>query len=336
MLLLGVVLSVISARDHAPQPADLRPLVGAVDSVGMTVTDLDRSVDFYSRVLSFVKVSDAEVSGQAWEHLEGMVGLRIRIVRMRLGDEFVEFTQYLAPKGRPIPIDSHSNDRWFQHIAIITSDMDRAYLRLRQNKVQHASSGPQLLPEYIKSAAGIRAFYFEDPDAHPLEILQFPPEKGNPKWHQVTDRLFLGIDHTAIVVGDTGDSLTFYRDTLGFTVAGESENYGPEQEHLNNVFGARLHITSLRAAQGPGIELLEYVAPQGGRPMPHDEHSNDLVHHQTRLIVADIDDAARRLLRGRYALISSGIVVVPNDELGFHIGLLVRDPDGHPMELVEK
>lgn len=336
MLLLGIALSVISAQDHAPQPADLRPLVGAVDSVGMTVTDVDRSVDFYSRVLSFVKVSDAEVSGQAWEHLEGMFGLRIRIVRMRLGDEFVEFTQYLAPKGRPIPIDSHSNDRWFQHIAIITSDMDRAYLRLRQNSVQHASSAPQLLPEYIKSAAGIRAFYFEDPDAHPLEILQFPPDKGNPKWHQVTDRLFLGIDHTAIVVGDTGDSLTFYRDTLGFTVAGESENYGPEQEHLNNVFGARLHITSLRAALGPGIELLEYVAPQGGRPMPRDEHSNDLVHHQTRLIVADIHDAARRILRGRYALISSGIVVVPKDELGFHIGLLVRDPDGHPMELVEK
>jgi catechol 2,3-dioxygenase-like lactoylglutathione lyase family enzyme len=69
--------------------------------------------------------------------------------------------------------------------------------------------------------------------------------------------MFLGIDHTAIVVGNTDASLSFYRDMLGLRVAGESENYGTEQEHLNNVFGAQLRITSLRAAAGPGIELLE-------------------------------------------------------------------------------
>jgi len=34
-----------------------------------------------------------------------------------------------------------------------------------------------------------------------------------------------------------------YCDILGFAVAGGSENYGPEQEHLNNVFGAWLRIT---------------------------------------------------------------------------------------------
>jgi catechol 2,3-dioxygenase-like lactoylglutathione lyase family enzyme len=325
----------VTAPSQAADPLAI-PLVRSVEAVGMTVSDMDRSIDFYSRVLSFEKVSDVEVDGIAYEHLEGLFGLRMRVVQMRLGEESIELSEFLAPKGRPIPADSRNNDRWFQHIAIITSDLYRAYKWLRQNKVQHASSGPQLLPEYIKPAAGVRAFYFEDPDRHPLEILEFPPDKGDPKWHRVTDRLLLGIDHTAIVVDDTDASLNFYRDTLGFRVAGESENYGPEQEHLNNVFGARLHITSLRAAQGPGIELLEYVAPRGGRAMPHDECSNDLVHHQTRLSVADIDDAARRLLRGRYALISSGIVVVPNHELGFHMGLLVRDPDGHPMELVEK
>ena len=66
------------------------------------------------------------------------------------------------------------------------------------------------------------------------------------------------------------------------------------------------------------------------------EHSNDLVHHQTRLIAADIADLARRLSRARYVLISPGIVAIPKAELGFHAGLLVRDPDGHPMELVEQ
>src|ERR1051325_922185 len=130
----------------------------------------------------------------------------MRVVRMRLGDESIELTEYLTPRGRPVPIDSHSNDRWFQHIAIIVSDMDRAYQWLRQHKVEHASTGPQLLPEWNKKAAGIRAFYFKDPDGHPLEILQFPPDKGLAKWHKPSDRLFLGIDHTAIVVGNTDAS----------------------------------------------------------------------------------------------------------------------------------
>ncbi|MGH7410521.1 MAG: VOC family protein, partial [Candidatus Methylomirabilis sp.] len=80
--------------------------------------------------------------------------------------------------------------RWFQHIAIIVADMDRAYRVLRQDKVQHASSGPQRLPDWNKNAAGIRAFYFKDPDGHALEILQFPPDKGDPKWHRPTDKPF--------------------------------------------------------------------------------------------------------------------------------------------------
>jgi catechol 2,3-dioxygenase-like lactoylglutathione lyase family enzyme len=225
------------------------PLVEQVGAIGMTVSDMDASIEFYSKVLSFEKVSDVELSGEDYERLEGVFGLRMRVAKMRLGDEFIELTEYLAPKGRPVPVDSRSNDRWFQHIAIITSDMDKAYTLLRQNKVEHASTGPQRLPDWNKNAGGIKAFYFRDPDKHWLEILQFPEGKGDAKW-QRKDRLFLGIDHTAIVVGNTDASLKFYRDVLGLRIAGTSENYGTEQEHLNNVFGARLRITSLRAGNG--------------------------------------------------------------------------------------
>jgi len=230
------------------QFAALAEVVSRVDTIGLTVSDMDRSVDFYSRVLDFKKVSDNEVAGAEYEHLEGVFGARARIVKMKLGDESIELTEYLAPKGRPFPVDSRSNDRWFQHMAIIVSEMNAAYERLRSHRVQYASSGPQRLPDSNVSAAGIEAFYFRDPDDHYLEILHFPPGKGDRKWHEAHSNLFLGIDHTAIVVQDTEKSLIFYRDLLGFKVAGESENYGIEQEQLNNVFGARLRITSLRAA----------------------------------------------------------------------------------------
>jgi catechol 2,3-dioxygenase-like lactoylglutathione lyase family enzyme len=307
----------------------------AVAMVGLTVSDMDRSIAFYTSVLDFQKVSDDEVAGSAYEELEGVFGVRMRVVRLRLGDEYLQLVEFLAPRGRPAPVDARSNDRWFQHVAIIVSDMHSAYARLRRLKVQQASTGPQLLPKTIPGAAGIRAFYFRDPDGHPLEVLQFPPDKGNPKWHTPSDRLFLGIDHTAIVVSDTRASLAFYRDVLGFRVAGESVNFGTEQEHLNNVQGARLHITALRAPAGPGIEFLEYLNPRDGRPYPADERANDLVHWQTTVSVPDAGAAAAALRRGRFRLISPAPVELPDTALGFHRGILVRDPDGHVIQLVE-
>ena len=281
-----IALTAILALAAINAAAQRDPGVRGVDSIAITVSDMDRAVDFYSHVLTFQKISDVEVAGEDVEHLSGVFGVRIRVVRMKLGDESIELDEYLAPKGRPIPVDSRSNDRWFQHIAIIVSDMDKAYAWLRQNKVEHASSGPQLLPAWNKNAGGISAFYFKDPDGHPVETLHFPADKGAEKWHRPSDKLFLGIDHTAIVVSDTDASVKFYRDLLGMHIAGESENYGTEQEHLNNVFGAHLRITALRGADGPGIELLEYLAetakasfPTVGYPEPLIRaHENAVLH----------------------------------------------------------
>jgi catechol 2,3-dioxygenase-like lactoylglutathione lyase family enzyme len=331
ILALLALLAVPQARTQQA-PA----LIEGVDAIGITVSDMDRAVAFYSNVLTFEKVSDTEVAGENFEHLEGVFGLRMRVVRMRLGDEFIELTEYLAPKGRPIPVDSRSNDRWFQHIAIIVSDMDKAYAWLRQNKVEYASTEPQRLPDWNKNAAGISAFYFKDPDGHPVEVLQFPPDKGLEKWHRHTDKIFLGIDHTAIVVWDTDASIRFYRDLLGMHVAGESENYGTEQEHLNNVFGAHLRITALRGASGPGIELLNYLAPRDGRPYPGDEHANDIVHRQTIVSTRSADAAARQLQTSHVNFVSSGVVANQTGQLGFNKSFVVRDPDGHAVELEEK
>src|SRR6266404_4870599 len=281
-LIAGGTRSCVSSAHAAPAP-----LVRAVGCVALTVSDADRSLNLYSSVLGFTKVAEVEQSGESVDQLAGVFGARTRTLRVQLGRECLDVTEYLAPRGRAVPEDSCSNDRWFQHIAIVVSDMDRAYAVLRRARVEHASTGPQRLPDWNPNAGGIRAFYFRDPDRHVLEVLQFPAGKGEARWHEV-DRLFLGIDHTAIVVGDTEASLRFYRDALGLRAAGASENWGTEQEHLNNVFGARLRITTLRASSGPGIELLEYLTPRDGRPFPADARANDLVHWHTTLFTAEL------------------------------------------------
>ena len=340
---LSLVLVLLSSIAVSPWPSPAwseqqtdKTMVKAVDTIGMTVSDMDRSIDFYTNVLPFEKVSDVEVWGSEYEQLQGIFGIRMRVVRLKLGDQFIELTEYLTPKGRPVPIESRSNDKWFQHIAIVVNDMDNAYEHLRKHKVQHASTAPQRLPDWNKAAAGIKAFYFKDPDGHNLEIIFFPPGKGDPKWQVPPGKLFMGIDHTAIVVSDTAQSLKFYRDIMGTKVKGDSENYGTEQEHLNNVFGAHLQITGLRSPMGPGIEFLEYISPGDGRPIPVDERANDIMHWETTLVVDDLDDAVKQIREGDYKFVSSGVVEVPENKLGFRKGVLVRDPDGHVIRIVEK
>jgi catechol 2,3-dioxygenase-like lactoylglutathione lyase family enzyme len=268
----------------AAAQAYAEPAIDAVDRIVIPVSELGRSASFYIGALSFEPVDGAEPPGMA----------------LRLGEETIELIPHT---GRPLPRDSRSNDRWFQHLAIVVSDVDRAYAIVLQQGAAPISAGIQELPAWNPNAGGIRAVYLRDPDGHPLELIQFPPGKGDPRW-QRNDRLFLGIDHSAIAVRDTETSLAFYRGRLGLRVAGTSENWGVEQERLSAVPGAHVRITSLHAPAGPGIEFLHYLTPTDGRPAPPDTTAGDL---WSEVIVMRLDGDRR-----------SGIL---------------RDPDGHVLLL---
>ena len=331
---LGFALLILSGVFATPAWA-AEPVVHAVLSVGFTVSDMDRSVAFYRDVLTFKTVSDVEVDGPEYDRLYGVFGARARVVRMRLGEQHIDLTQFLAPPDvRPIPVPSYSNDLWFQHVAIVVRDMDDAWAHLRTFHVKQISARPQTIPVTNPAAAGIKAIKFRDPDGHNLELLWFPSGKGHPDWHKAGTGVFLGIDHTAMTVRSTQNSLKFYRDLLGLSVVGSTLNMGTEQEHLDGLPGARAHVTGLAPETSPpGMEFLEYELPTAGRPFPIDSHPTDLWHWQTMLVVGDLEGTAAALAPSAPS-ISRGIVTLPDGALGFSKGLLVRDPDGHALALV--
>lgn len=343
----GLYLLTHSAGAHPLTPPSVQafaagnePLISGVEGVGITVKDLDTSLRFYQTVLGCEFVSQREEAGDAIEHLTGVFGVRTRTAVLHLGSEVIELTDYLAPEGKVIPQDAQSNDQAFQHIAIVVRNMDTAYEVLRQHNVQHISPGPQTLPSWNTNAGGIKAFYFRDPDGHSLELIWFPEGKGDPKWQAIakskTEGLFLGIDHTAIVVSSTDQSLAFYRDTLGMKVVGASENYGVEQERLNNVFGAHLRITALRAERGIGVEFLEYLSPATGRDAALYSASNDLWHYHTILTTHSLEaitkaidlQNAQSITQSKPQWISS--IAVDPDGVGVQpMQRMARDGDRH-------
>ena len=310
--------------------------VKAVGAIGITVSNMERSLHFYTTVLGFKKVNDTELYGEPYEQLEGVFGLRMRVVRLQLGDEFIDLTDYITSGGRNIPEDAKSNDLAFQHIAIVVSDMDKAYAVLRKKMLMQVSTGPQTIPPSNKAAAGVKAFYFHDPDMHNLELIYFPKGKGQPKWQTSKGKLFMGIDHTAIAVTNTDNSLHFYENLLGIERKGDSWNMGTEQAHLNFVEGASLHITGLRAAAGPGIEFLEYLQPGPGKPFPLDSKADDIWHWQTILWVDDAKTLYEKLVAEGYRFVSKGIVELKTKDHKQTRSFIVRDADGHAMLVLQK
>jgi len=306
-----------------------------VEAIGITVKDMNQSLKFYTEVLGFKKASDNEYKGDGYEKLEGVFGLNIRVARLQLGDEFIELTDYLTTGGRSIPEDTKSNDLFFQHIAIVVSDMDKAYQHLRKYMVMHVSTGPQTIPASNTAAAGVKAFYFHDPDMHNLELIYFPKGKGQSKWQQSNGKLFLGIDHTAIAVSNTDSSLKFYKDLLGLDRKGDSWNMGMEQAHLTFVEGASLHITGLRVEAGPGIEFLQYLQPGPGKTFPADSRTDDIWHWQTTLITDDASKLYDRLTAAGYKLVSKGLITLYNKEGKIAKAFIIRDGDGHAMLIRE-
>jgi catechol 2,3-dioxygenase-like lactoylglutathione lyase family enzyme len=239
--------------------------------ISRVVSDLDRAEAFYRDGLGFSVIARGR-SNQATLAVLGVGDISAVEVVMRLGAQDIALVQF-AKQGRPYPRDSRSDDLWFQHLALVVNDMDRAYAHLSSHAgwCPISEGGPQLLPP---SNGAVRAFKFRDPDGHPLELIWFPPAQGRAVWHQrVSAALFLGIDHSALSVASTPRSLAFYR-ALGLQMSERSVNWGPAQERLDGVPRVRVRVTSLRpvSAASPGLELLGYrpLGRAAGTVFPND------------------------------------------------------------------
>ena len=290
--MIHLLLALAVATSTPPPPR--------VDAVAIVVRDLDAESRFYTGALGFRRLRSEAVRGG-------------RVVHLALGNERFDLVRYARP-GTPISVRAASDDRTFQHIAIIVSDMRRAWTHVARFGIHTVSVAPQVLPRSNPAAGGIAAVYFRDPERHPLELLHFPPGKGAPPWHAATP-LFLGIDHTAIAVADVRASTRFY-DRLGLAVRGHSDNVGIEQARLSGVPGAHVAITAVRFAGAPGIEFLHYLRPMRSQP-PETARPYDMLATRTRVVeprAAALCDALAPLERVRG-------------------GCVVRDPDGHFVEI---
>jgi len=311
-----------------------------IDRITLTVSDLDRAEEDYVTTFGCRVEERADIETSLTRVLCIPPG-RGRRSLLRLGRERIELLEFTDAAGRPYPPGSTSTDLWFQHVAIVVSDMKRAYLRIMANRRFRPISrnGPVRLPD---SSGGVTAFKFRDHDGHPLELLAFPerrgPEGHGPKGHGPGGwrdgdgngsfpglPCFLGVDHTAIAVGDSARSTRFFGSVFGFSVGTRTENRGPEQAALDDVDDVRVSVTRLAPdLPAPRLELLRYHAGPR-RPIPRDTAGNDIVATHCVIRVASLEATAAALARRGTPLAGHDLMVLR----GGKRAALVSGPDGH-------
>lgn len=287
-----------------------------VARVDFTATDLARTRRFYE-ALGFSALGTAAVD-PAELALLGLPGARGERLTMALGAQEVSFAAF-DPPGRPYPADSTSTDLWFQHIAVAVSDMAEAHARaVAAGALAITRDGPQTLPA---NTGGVTAWKFRDPDGHPLELLFFPEGQGAEAWHaRGSASPFLGIDHTAVAVGDAARSQAFF-EGLGLKAGDGTHNRGVEQERLDDVADDRCRVVPmLPVAKPPHVELLGYEVG-ARRPMPEGTRADDVWATRVWVEVAALPEDA-----------PAPAASLP----GGARAALLRDPDGHLVVLAER
>jgi catechol 2,3-dioxygenase-like lactoylglutathione lyase family enzyme len=210
-------------------------------------------------------------------------------------------------------------------MAIVVSDMTAAHQRVMAHPrfTPISRAGPVRLPE---ESGGITAFKFRDHDGHPLELIAFPEAQGPSEWRNADNTgSFLGVDHTAIGISDSGISTRFFSSVLGLSVGLRTENRGREQAELDDVDDVQVGVTQLaRDLPAPRMELLQYRAGTR-RPIPHDTASNDIAATHSVVQVASLDAVEAALARHGIPLASDDLMTMHGDVRA----ALVSGPDGH-------
>ena len=299
------------------------PEITRIARFALVVDEIMEAELFFEEAFDFVTL-ERRVGDRAHAELLGVPDARIRETIMALDEQRISLLSF-DPPGHPYPPGSTSSDLWFQHVAIIVSDMDRAYAQLeaagRFSPI--SEDGPVVLPP---SSGGVTAFKFRDSEGHPLELLAFPGGEGPPAWEQKRGSgLFLGIDHSALSVGDTARSVAFFQTAFGLSFGSQTENAGEAQMRLDAVPGAHVTVTGLMPKSAPPhVELLGYHAG-ARRPMPGAATSRDIAATHLVLETPDLNVVVEALTRASARFVSPGVVTLADGAQA----IMVLDPDGH-------
>lgn len=146
-------------------------MLTGIHHASFTVSDMDRSIEFYCDVLGMELTWDSKAAGMKFtgpvsDAVTGCPGTEQRIAFLSLGNDRIELVEF-TPTGKP-QTDNKPSDTGSAHICFRTDDIYGVYRKLQAHNVRlHCTpqdNGPAIV------------IYFRDPDGCVLEVTQ--PKAG--------------------------------------------------------------------------------------------------------------------------------------------------------------
>lgn len=151
-------------------------MINEITHVGITVSDIKKSIAFYRDVLGMRLISSATMKGKETDRLFNRDNCVVYLAYLNgtapLSAPPIELIQFVGDVCNKDSPDLHKIS--ISEICFTVDDIDAVYQTLRGRKVEFLSEPQEF--DFTKQGLGkSKAVYFKDPDGIILELMQYLP-----------------------------------------------------------------------------------------------------------------------------------------------------------------
>jgi len=313
--------------------------------LGLEVRDLEKTIHFYHDLLgtdllgprnqqrpfradiSLLKFVDAPAGAEFRDVILSIQGTTTGNQR---GTEMtVEAIEYRNVERRVF--SPRLQDPGASHLGLTVRDLDSTLSRLRAESVPIITAGGQPVTISPRPGLMIRAVFVRDPDGYPVELLEQNPVQPT---SAPAGSNILGA-HIAVVVHDIETTLRFYRNLIGHELKTQIASTFSADNLYNSLANTPKAQFRLGAAFIPGSPVvLEFLQYRNVDREPMRPRFQDIGVAHVLFMVKDMDTTMDRFRSANLKTLSkTGQPVYLSPTVR---AVLVTDPDGFPVEFMER
>ncbi len=289
--------------------------ITGINHVGLSVSDLDSSIAFYTGAVAVEVERSTELSNSAAEKASGFTNEPVRKATLKGPNGYLELSQYDAALNGPAEALSLYGPG-VTHVCYqspVEQDIYSRFIGEGASAVSRGTEPVSLLGQ------GVTYAYARDTDGIMFETEHLDqPRFEGPIW----------LAHVALVSHDLDRLTDFYENLLGFKPNRRTNKAaGPTFDEVADY--DKVHIRAAWFDLGNmSLELWQFVnpvTPEPGAPVPFEK----IGYHKFAFEVSDIDKDYKRLVNDGVQFLSEPVQTEASTEV------FARDPDGNLFSLIQ-